>query len=284
MLEELPAAAGNAVVHCLRHERRTEVGYSADDEGRDPDLAKAVYVFEILQCPGRSEFVRAPSAEVRLVAVLLRPCQAFGRVLRDGIVAVAAHVFGNGGFVCSPREVLSVKGMADSLLHILRHELYPAEPFLLPEAAAGMSARDDVGLDAFWLAVHRVADLHHSSPGLADDVALLDSQVFAQSFELVHPRLLCPELRMPFEEGIPAADLVVHYDLAVVQVSDTVKHFEIVVGRTRPSVEAEERGFPVIFLFAYDSVVGLVAEERHVAFCDLCHVGCQFMFSVVLQI
>ena len=71
----------------------------------------------------------------------------------------------------------------------------------------------DDRLDALGLAVDDVGDGLHGAPRLAEEVELVEVQVFAQGDKLVDPGLLCPQFGVAVEVGIAAADLVVGDDL-----------------------------------------------------------------------
>ena len=183
-------------------------------------MVQTVGVFEVGQIAQGLVFVGPPAVEVGFVAGAFRAADTLGRVVIDAdditliVMVIGAEVVGvvpfSGGF-----------GVADGLLVFCRHIFDEAVLLAGPQRTGGVARREDDRLDAFGLAVNDVGDGLHGAPRLAEEVELVEVQVFAQGDELVDPGLLGPQFGMTVEVGVAAADLVVGDDLAA-RVGDAV--------------------------------------------------------------
>ena len=271
MGEKLPAGIRDPVVHGLGDQRGAEIGDAAHDQRRDLDLAQAVHVLKIPERPGRRELVRAPAAEIGLGAAPLGTGQARRGVRRHGVVAVAAHILGHGFVVGFAAELAGAQGFVNRRLHRRGEHLHAAHALLPPEAAGGVSAGDHEGLDAPGLPLDRVGDLHHPTPGLAQDMAFLQAEMGAKGLQLVEPGLLIPKLRAAVKIGIAAAELIVHDELTPIRVRDPVQDLKVIVRGTRSAVEEDQGRFSVVGFRPDDPVPGLISEEGHEALCNSRH-------------
>lgn len=268
---QFPAAAGNSLVHGAGDSRCAQVLCAAEEQTGAMNLAQTVDVFKISEAAGGHIFVRPPAVKIRFMAETLGAGQAFGAIfVRAGAVqghepVIRAEV---GGIL----KIARLLGVADGLLVLFRHQADHPVLFAGPEAGGGVAAGNDGRADAVGFLLDEVGDDEHAAPGLPQDVEPVEMQVLPQGDEFVHPRILCPQFRMPVQEGIAASDLVVGDHLAPRFLRHAVEYFKIIVGAAGPAVQKQQRHL-VLGSRSYNPVVRLVAQKGHVSLFDF-HISC----------
>ena len=127
---------------------------------------------------------------------------------------------------------------ADRLLDVRREVSDEPRAVLGPAPTARRARREHEALEG-GPAVEHVLQGEHSTPRASEHVDTVEPERLSHTCDFVHEAVEGPQRSISRTAGPPAPELIVEHDAPPVR--ESLELFEVVVGKSRAAMEAEER-------------------------------------------